>query len=75
MKRIFCTDCKYHKYYDPEDRGFWHYCMHKNSKIVNRNSIDEWVSHKDCFERNHTNNCHDYKKKETLWNTVLAFFH
>jgi len=53
---------------------FVHYCVHKNSKIVNRNSLTEWISHKECYDRNKHNNCHDYKKKESLWNTVLAYF-
>ena len=53
---------------------FVHYCVHKNSKIVNHNSLTEWISHKECADRNKNNNCHDYKKKESLWSTVLAYF-
>ena len=73
MKRVYCKTCTYHQYYEDE-RMFTHYCVHKNSKIVNRNSLTEWISHKECYDRNKHNNCHDYKKKESLWNTVLAYF-
>jgi hypothetical protein len=73
MKRIYCKECKYHEYRE-SDYGFWHICIHKNSKVMNRNSITEWATHKECAERNKNNNCHDYKKRETLWDIVSAYF-
>lgn len=73
MRRVYCKTCTYHQYYENEYM-FVHYCVHKNSKIVNHNSLTEWISHKECADRNKNNNCHDYKKKESLWSTVLAYF-
>lgn len=63
-KKVYCKDCKFHKYFEyncsyPNENK----CTHPFSGVLIGNALEKWVEYKNIDKVNPNNDCKLYKHK------------